>query len=917
MSSGKKSSRSNWVACDKCKRFIPFRVLGSHTCDRSVSESHEAYVQDHCLYAALSKAKDEGFCNLPVGARSDLVQLNPTTMSLVGIGIGQPVIMQSSSSKKWLPGIAWPVKSCPIDTICLETLDIATEGFKQGSFVELRAVANEVTIADKVTLSCRKKGNDFLSSQQFTRFLQRVLFSRCIYFGLTLKVTFFGKPVNILIKDISATNIPKSGKKCCSTDGNRTSSTDTKSIDFQLDLSNNTGILDEKSQGESILRESTPEYSKQRQMDLESSKMCLTSPNVSKTDSQSSKSITNIHDTDVSFEHLKISDSGCQTSTPKKITISTLPQGSDESCDQHLGNDKKEEPPVVYRITSSTSLVFDKTNKDKEEENTRNKISFEDIGGLTKHVKEIRGMVEIPMKNPGLFLSLGLPLPRGLLLFGPPGVGKTMLAQAVATEMNIHTIIINGPEVLSKYYGESESRLRSIFQEASEKAPCMIFIDELDTLCPRREKVQSEMEKRVVATLLTLMDGMNVNDSKGPVIVLGATNRPDAIDIALRRPGRFDREIEIGVPNADERADILEKCLRKVSHSLTSQEIHDIAGKAHGYVGADLSAVCKEAALHALEKYQICTEGVVQSSQKMSLLVGDFKFALTRVRPSAMREVEIAVPKVYWSDIGGLDDIKMKLRQAIEWPIKHPEAFQRLGISPPRGVLLYGPPGCSKTLIAKALATESGLNFLAVKGPELFSKWVGESERAVREVFRKARAAAPAIIFFDEIDGLAVERGSSSSSSNVGDRVLGQLLTELDGIEGLKDVTIVAATNKPQIIDKALMRPGRLDRILYVPLPDGPTRKEIFKIQFKNIPVGPDVDLDDLVMQSDWFSGAEVVAICREAALSAMQEDINACQVTMEDFQSAFELVKPQTTPEMIKSYQIFAENSGLSPAGK
>lgn len=410
------------------------------------------------------------------------------------------------------------------------------------------------------------------------------------------------------------------------------------------------------------------------------------------------------------------------------------------------------------------------------------------------------------------------------------------------------------------------------------------------------------------------MDGIGSEGSEGRVLVLGATNRPQALDAALRRPGRFDKEIEIGVPNAQDRLDILQKLLLRVPHLLTEAELLQLANSAHGYVGADLKALCNEAGLYALQrvlkKQPTLPDSKVSGLVKITL--SDFLQGMSAIRPSAMREVAIDVPNVSWSDIGGMENIKLKLKQAVEWPLKHPESFIRMGIQPPKGVLLYGPPGCSKTMIAKALANESGLNFLAIKGPELMNKYVGESERAVREVFRKARAVAPSVIFFDELDALAVQRGSSSDAGNVADRVLAQLLTEMDGIEQLKDVTILAATNRPDRIDKALMRPGRIDRIIYVPLPDAATRREIFSLQFHSMPISEDVDMDELVLQTDTYSGAEIIAVCREAALQALEEDIHARSILRRHFTRALSTVTPRIPESLSRFYDDYQENSGL-----
>ncbi|KAI9481244.1 MAG: P-loop containing nucleoside triphosphate hydrolase protein [Benjaminiella poitrasii] len=499
----------------------------------------------------------------------------------------------------------------------------------------------------------------------------------------------------------------------------------------------------------------------------------------------------------------------------------------------------------LYVITQNTKIKLVSADSVKKKSSTTESasIGYENIGGLSKQISIIREMIETPLQNPELFLKYGLKPPRGVLLFGPPGTGKTLIARAVARETGAHAIIVNGAEIISKFYGETEQKLRDLFDEAISHAPAVIFIDEIDALCPKRDEAPSELEKRVVATLLTLMDGASTENNR--VVVIGATNRPNALDEALRRPGRFDREVEIGIPTADARLSILKTILKKIPHSLSNEELETLANKSHGYVGADIAAVCREAGLKCIKR---CAASIsLMSEDNLAVNIQDMTEAMTEIRPSAMREIMLEVPKVYWSDIGGQGDIKQRLKESVEWPLQHPEAFVRLGIRPPKGILLYGPPGCSKTLMAKALATEAGSNFIAVKGPELFSKWVGESEKAVHEVFRKARAASPSIIFFDEIDALTTKRGSSGDGgTSVADRVLSQLLNELDGVEALVNVTVVAATNRPDIIDDALLRPGRIDRILYVGPPDVQSRKEIFRIQINKMSIDKDVDLDEL-----------------------------------------------------------------------
>ncbi|KAI9335756.1 P-loop containing nucleoside triphosphate hydrolase protein [Obelidium mucronatum] len=552
-----------------------------------------------------------------------------------------------------------------------------------------------------------------------------------------------------------------------------------------------------------------------------------------------------------------------------------------------------------------------------ESENVKKKwggissTSYESIGGLSKQIETIRKLVEVPLLDPQRFSKYGIRPPRGVLLYGGPGTGKTLIARAVAAETGAHVIVINGPEIISKFYGETEERLRSIFDEAQENAPAIIFIDEIDSLCPKRDDNATDLEKRIVSTLLTLMDGTDSKDGPATgVIVIAATNRPNTLDEALRRPGRFDREIEIGIPDGNDRVLILQALLRKTPHCLTDSEIAAIARDAHGYVGADLAGVVREAGLCVLKKVTAETNVGIMKVENVEIGFKDMKSGLAKVKPSSMREVLLEVPNVRWTDIGGQEDIKQRIKEAVEWPLKHPEVFDRFKIRPPKGILMYGPPGCSKTLMAKALATEAGLNFLAVKGPELFSKWVGESEKAIRDIFKKARAASPSVIFFDEIDAIAVRRGNDNGS--VSDRVLSQLLNEMDGIEPLINVTVIAATNRPDILDSALLRPGRMDRILYVSPPDYESRLQIFKIKTANISCDDDVDCDNLARLTDGYSGAEVVSVCQEAAMCAMEEDMNISAVSNRHFLAAIAEVTPRITKEMIAFYDTFRQKSGL-----
>ena len=525
----------------------------------------------------------------------------------------------------------------------------------------------------------------------------------------------------------------------------------------------------------------------------------------------------------------------------------------------------KEEPVDVSKIDGVTNLVD---------------ISYDDIGGLKEEVKKVREMIVAP--------------PKGVLMHGPPGTGKTLLAKAVANESDAHFILINGPEIMSKYVGGSEENLREFFEEAEENAPSIIFIDELDAIAPKREETQGETERRTVAQLLTLMDGLN---SRGQVVVIGATNRPDSIDGALRRPGRFDREIEIGVPDKDGRKEILEIHTRGMPLA-EDVDLDNLAETTHGFVGADLEALSKEAAMRVVRRIipDLNSDDEVPPEvfEKLIVTKDDFKTALKEIQPSALREVLVQVPNVSWDDVGGLDDAKQELKEAVEWPLKYPDKFEKFGIKPPKGTLLYGIPGTGKTLLAKAVANESDANFIAIKGPELLSKWVGESEKGVREVFRKARQTAPTVIFFDEIDSIASNRGAEAGDSGVTKRVVNQLLTEMDGLEELDDVAIIAATNRPDILDPGLVRPGRFDRHIKVDTPDEESRLAIFKVHTKDMPLAEDVKLSRLAKNTEGYVGADIEAVCREAAMLTLREDINSETVSMKFFEKAMEKVKPK-----------------------
>lgn len=561
----------------------------------------------------------------------------------------------------------------------------------------------------------------------------------------------------------------------------------------------------------------------------------------------------------------------------------------------------KSEPKGIVLIGEETKISV-KEEPIKEEMLKLPQVSYEDIGGLHEEIMKIREMIELPLKHPELFDRLGIDPPKGVLLYGPPGTGKTLIARAVAYESGASFFTINGPEIMSKFYGQSEENLRKTFEEAEKNSPSVIFIDEIDAIAPKREEVHGEVERRVVSQLLTLMDGLK---GRGKVIVIGATNREDSLDPALRRPGRFDREIEIGVPDRNGRREILQIHTRgmPLAEDVKLEELADIT---HGFVGADMAALAREAAMSALRRYlpEIDLDKPIPTEvlSKMIVTMSDFKEAMKNVEPSALREVLVEIPKVKWDDVGGLHEIKQRLMEAVEWPLKNPEAFKKMGIRPPKGILLYGPPGTGKTLLAKAVATESNANFLSIKGPEIFSKWVGESEKAIRELFKKAKQAAPSIVFLDELDALAPQRGSYEGS-RVTETVVNQLLTSIDGLEQLNDLVIIGATNRPDIIDPSLLRPGRFDELILVGPPDKEAREEIFRIHTHNMPLAKDVDIAELAELTDGYAGADIEGICRQAAMIALRENMDAKKVTKEHFMKALEETSPSVDDEMMAYY--------------
>ena len=559
-------------------------------------------------------------------------------------------------------------------------------------------------------------------------------------------------------------------------------------------------------------------------------------------------------------------------------------------------------PKGIVQVLPDTEIIIKEDAVDQVDQDSIQSISYEDIGGIGGQLQKVREMIELPLKHPILFRRLGIEPPRGVLLHGPPGTGKTLIAKAVASETKAHFTSINGPEIISKYYGESEKQLREIFDDAAANSPAIIFIDELDSIAPKREDVTGEVERRVVAQLLTLLDGMGGRDN---VVVIGATNRRDAIDPALRRPGRFDRELEIGVPDKNGRGEILEIHTRDMPIS-DDYSLDWLLDNTYGFVGADISALVRESAMKALRRYlpeidldqdEIPPEVL----EKLEVKMIDFQEAVKEIEPSALREIYIEVPEVSWEQVGGLEDVKDRLKESIEWPLTIPEKFEHFGINPPRGIVLFGAPGTGKTLIAKAIANEAKANFITIKGPELISKWVGESEKAVREVFKKAKQSSPSIVFLDEFESIAgIRRSNSGDGSDVMNRVVNQLLSSMDGVEGMEGVIVVAATNRPEMIDPALLRSGRFERVLHIPPPDKDSRSAILNIHSKKMPLGK-FDIEEFASRLENYTGADIEAVCREAALISMRDGKKT--VSKKHFEQAIERVRPTVNEDMMQYY--------------
>ncbi|XP_030334061.1 ATPase family protein 2 homolog isoform X3 [Strigops habroptila] len=836
------------------------------------------------LALSVADAVEAGDDKVPKMLRRALAQLSLSSMKSANVCIGRPVLITSADGRQEVC-TAWPTTGFPGGKVGLNETTQKNLKVNLGDAVTVQPVIGAVIQAEEVNVKLRDK-DATINAEEMSVCLLRNLDGKIVLPGNLLSFAFYGRLCNIVVMKVKGTDGAELSAQSSAI------SSDVHELDVErsdldtstLDLSFQLGKMDIDDSPE-VASMSTPSKLMHPSSPLTPSSAVTAS---GQGDGHGEKTWSKGDGADLS-DDLELPGKGGSEGLP--LTGKT---GAISNTD------------TFYFISSRTKINFIETRSSATDDgDCESQVTYDMIGGLSSQLRTIRETVELPLKQAELFKSYGIPPPRGVLLYGPPGTGKTMIAKAIANEVGAHVTVINGPEIISKFYGESESRLRQIFAEASLCQPSIIFIDELDALCPKREGAQNEVEKRVVASLLTLMDGIDSEGSKGQCLVLGATNRPHALDAALRRPGRFDKEIEIGVPNAQDRLDILQKLLKKVPHSLTAAELAQLADSAHGYVGADLAALCKEAGLYALRRALGKRPNVLDNEVAGSVMIAfnDFLQGMNDVRPSAMREVAVDVPKVSWSDIGGLEDVKLKLKQAVEWPLKHPDSFIRMGIQPPKGVLLYGPPGCSKTMIAKALAHESGLNFLAVK---LFRCW------------KCSRPCLGSVANGNGWDRTAEGCDNFGSYKQTGhDRQERSLATERVCTVNFTSwkvfqygLLVYFLISNP--FEKALLRPGRIDRIIYVPLPDAATRKEIFKLHFQSMPVSDEVCLSELVQHTQKYSGAEITAVCREAALLALQEDIHAKSIMGRHFRYALTVVTPRIPDSLIQFYADYQQQSGL-----
>ncbi|KAH9507853.1 spermatogenesis associated protein 5 [Bulinus truncatus] len=858
-----KSKQSDWVQCSLCGKLFVSQDAEVHaiSCD-----ADHGYIQKKVFHGKVMNVegillKDGSQLIKTVRDYNSVIWLAIPTMQVCGFSIGQPCIVNKTIVKR-----AWPNQTQSCSTAAMSAECMKDIKVQKGDTVAIERFYWKEHVASIVELTLEER-NPLFETDEFCAFVSSYLDGKYITEGTPLTIHYFGLLCHCLVSSIyEQVNREKTPAKPCTMSLDQNCSTPLKEV--------------EHNKISSVHNQSLSSFGAEDSVSEAGDASFLSS-----------------HDISLSMSSLNISNTSLDESslsTPQSQKFSNIVSPSQESI---LEDNQDSSSGLNFYLVSSSVTKFTVISKDLLEKppGTECRFSLKDLGGLTSQIAEMKEIILKTQVTDGRS--------HCILLHGPQGTGKTLLVKTLTFDLGIPTFHLTGADIWSKLFGEAEANLKKLFQMAQDRSPSIVVIDDFDVLCPKRsQNTTGQQGHRIVATLCSIIDNMAMSKTLAPVVVIGISNKKDDIDPALRRAGRFDSEVEVGVPTANQRLEILQVMMNKVPHEVTADELETVARNAHGYVGADLGALVGAAV-------SLASRNQDPDSPLFRVSFGDLVHAGNEIKPSALREIQLDVTQVLWSDIGGMSEVKMRLLEAVVWPMTNPGGFKRMGISAPKGLLMYGPPGCSKTMVAKALATECKFNFLAVKGPELFNQYVGESEKAVREIFHKAKSAAPSIIFFDEIDAIAARRGSSSGGSGVDDRVLTQLLTEMDGMEFLKDVFIMAATNRPDKIDQALLRPGRFDSLIYVPLPDDATRKEILEKKLSNMCISEDVHIDWLVEQTIDYSGAEIIQVCQEAGLCALREDLRIQHAGKKHFELALNKVQPQTAPELIQIYQKFSNS--------